>query len=569
MSERIEASETTVGKLFGEDFMFTIPIYQRPLSWTEEHYDEFLDDISSALLNNLDHYFLGSILLQEKDKNLYYLVDGQQRLTAIAILFAVIRDMTSDEDLQKKLQSYIYQEEDRWKEIPAVMRIEPWDELKGEFEKYVYRKNGTRQYLVDFKQKRVKYKDEDDPRYHIYEAIYTFNERLGNQDLKDSVDDLVKYLLNRVYIVYIITKSQTSAFRLFNVLNSRGLPLDPSDLLKSENIGVIQENAERTKYARIWRGIEEDLGREELRNVIAFIRTIKMKEKARKGLYEEFQQLYEKGLLQRGLPFIDYLREIVDIHRDKVLEPELDLDPPQKNNYKVTISLMCRFVPFSDWIPPLLAFHHKFNSDTSLSDFLLKLEKKVALEWAIRLSPTERIISFNKIIGIIDKNNDQKKVIERMEIPKKKDVEKPLILTLDNPQLYSTYGGKLARYILLRVDKEFWEIENFTGYPGTVTVEHILPRNPDSNSRWLSLFNEKSREEWTNRLGNLVLLSGRKNSRARNYDFQKKKDVYFKKKGTFFRITRELESIPVWDPEALRERHERLTCTFKDLLLSD
>jgi len=53
----------------------------------------------------------------------------------------------------------------------------------------------------------------------------------------------------------------------------------------------------------------------------------------------------------------------------------------------------------------------------------------------------------------------------------------------------------------------------------------------------MKAFNQQDRLELTNSLGNLVLLSGRKNSAAQNYDFDRKKRVYFGKKGTAFRIT--------------------------------
>lgn len=71
-------------------------------------------------------------------------------------------------------------------------------------------------------------------------------------------------------------------------------------------------------------------------------------------------------------------------------------------------------------------------------------------------------------------------------------------------------------------------------------------------------FNEKERSIWTNALGNLVLLSGRKNSKAQNYDFTKKKQVYFREKSTPFRLTQELENIEKWDLQELSKRHNRL-----------
>ncbi|MGB9760459.1 MAG: DUF262 domain-containing protein, partial [Thermoproteota archaeon] len=406
---------------------------------------QLFEDISNAMTNNLDQYFIGSTVLQEVGKNTYDLVDGQQRLTAISILLAVIRDITPNEDLRKRLQSYLYQEEDKWKEIPEKMRITPWEELKGLFKEYIYKIGGTEQFLSDFGTK-IKCVDLDDPRYHIYEAIATFREKV--KDYPD-VEGLVKYVLNRVYKVYIMTNTQTSAFRLFNVLNSRGLPLEPCDLLKSENLGAIQDNVTRDKYAKIWRSIEEDIGREELSKVIGFIRTIKAKEKAQLGIYEEFQKIFKNELLVRGVEFIDYLKEIVDIYREKVLDGQINFgNAEEQNNYKVTIDLMARFVPFSDWIPPLLAFSHKFNSDQALIRFLLKLEKKVILEWVLGFSPTERETSLNKVIKLTEESTSPDEVIEKMELPKGSENESRFITKLNDSQMYSIYGGKLNTYYL-------------------------------------------------------------------------------------------------------------------------
>jgi len=165
----IEAKQVIVGDLFSQDFMFQIPIYQRPLSWESDNFDLLFEDIFNAMTNNERQYFLGSIILQEheKGKNTYYLVDGQQRISALAILFAVIRDFTINSKLKQKLNSYLYQEEDEFKGIPSEMRIIPWEELKAMFKKYVYEINGTQKFIEDFKNGSIKYNDTLDPRYHL------------------------------------------------------------------------------------------------------------------------------------------------------------------------------------------------------------------------------------------------------------------------------------------------------------------------------------------------------------------------------------------------------------------
>jgi hypothetical protein len=179
MSGKIEAKEIMVGNLFSENFMFKIPIYQRPFSWNSDHFHDLFDDISGSMETGHEQYFLGSILLQRTGKNYYDLVDGQQRITALTILLSVIKDTTSNKNLSNKIMSYIYQEQDSFKEIPDVMRITPWDELKDLFKNYIYQMDGTKNFVVDFDEK-IKYKDKEDPRYHIYEAIQTFNEELSS-----------------------------------------------------------------------------------------------------------------------------------------------------------------------------------------------------------------------------------------------------------------------------------------------------------------------------------------------------------------------------------------------------
>jgi hypothetical protein len=556
-SEKIEAKETPLSNLFSENFMFNIPVYQRPFSWTADNFDALFDDIANAMQNNMAQYFLGSVLLQQTSKNVYSVVDGQQRLTALTILLAVIRDATKNDRLKESITSYLYQKDDPFKDIPEVMRVTPWIELKDLFKEYVYKTGGTLEYFSRIIEPK-KYKDEDDPRYHLWEAIDTFNDKL---DGFTEVESFVKYLLTRVYIVYIKTNSQASAFRLFSVMNARGLPLGPSDLLKSENLEAIADDAKRDRYAQIWRDIEEEIGREEFGSVIAFIRTIKMKEKAELGIYEEFQNIFRSGLLTRGTQFIDYLKEISDIYGEKIIDKELKTKNVSDNNdYRVSIDNMQRFVPFSEWIPPLLAFHQKFKSDEALIKFLRKLEKRVVIDWTMGFSGTERMTRLNKIIRLVDETKSLDEALGSIDPASNEELES-LSVQINHPRIYSIYQGKLAKYLLLRIDKESWEIENFSGYPGLVTVEHILPQNPPSDSKWLASFNKEQREEWTSALGNLVLLSGRKNSKAQNYDFDKKKQIYNGQKGSGFKITQKMDDYADWTPEALKKRHQDLAWT--------
>jgi hypothetical protein len=549
----IKAEEIQVKDLFGEKFFFSIPIYQRPFSWTIENFDLLFDDIAGAFDNQQDEYFLGSILLQETEKNIYDIVDGQQRLTSLALLLAVIRDTTTIENLRESIKTYLYQREDIYKEVPERMRITPWDNLRDLFKTYIYEVGGTTNFFQDFGAK-IKYKDWEDPVHHLWEALYTFQNKIKE---RNDIKELVKYLLTKVYFVYIKTSDRSSAFRLFSVLNSRGLALDPVDLLKSDSLSEIDEPSKRVNYAQKWRKIEDTLGREELNNLIAYVRTMNAKTKAQLGMYDEFKKLFKEGKLAKGASFVDYLDKINIIYQNQVLDEKIDINNLKlKNEYKVIVGTMVKFVPFSDWIPVLLSFLYKFYQTDSSVEFLKFLERKIIVEWAVGKTPTERITSLNKVIQLIDENENSQEVFSKLLADNSEQTKSQFVSKLNDNGFYYLSGGKLAKYLLLVIDRQYWELENFDGYIGTVTVEHILPQTPDNKSEWYLKFNEEQRANLINSLGNLTLLSQRKNSAAQNYEFSKKKNEYFGPRETRFKITQKLKDYPEWTVDSINERQK-------------
>jgi len=280
----IEAKEINVRDLLMNRF-FEIPLYQRPFSWNEENFQELVDDIRDAIDSEEENYFLGTILLRTKEDGITYeIVDGQQRLTSLIILLAVFRDCLNEQ----KMQKWLVDEGDEYAGIPTRERIRVWRDLQEIFSNYVYKSGGTKKFIEDFESGRIVYPDKDSPVYHLYEAIRCFRDFV--EGLND-VRGLLEYLFTKVYFVRIITDNRSSAFRLFNVLNTRGLPLSAGDVLKSMNLEFVPEDR-REDYFKKWREIEEDIGRERLESIISYVRTIFAEEKAKRELVDEFEILF-------------------------------------------------------------------------------------------------------------------------------------------------------------------------------------------------------------------------------------------------------------------------------------
>lgn len=88
-----------------------------------------------------------------------------------------------------------------------------------------------------------------------------------------------------------------------------------------------------------------------------------------------------------------------------------------------------------------------------------------------------------------------------------------------------------------------------------MSVEHLLPQNPKADSQWRKDFSDQQREEWTHRLGNLVLISTKKNTSQGNLDYAEKKDRYFQKRiSTCPNSLRTLQNTQ-WTPVELEKNH--------------
>ena len=569
ITEKIKAHEITLKDLFGDKYIFEIPNFQRPFAWEKENFEQLFTDIKDALelnkenygdkIEDYEPYFLGSVILWTKDlkddgSGVYAVIDGQQRLVSLAILMAVMRDLTDSAKAKNTLQRKIYQEPDEFSGTPESVRIRMREKEAEFFKKYVLTEGGTNRI------NSIDKKSLTEPRRHMLEAIEVFKNGFKIENGKidqDFLNRYIRYLLQKVVLVVIKTGELASAFRLFNIINARGMPLTNADLLKSENLSVIPKE-EEPKYTKIWEDLEEDFGSEKLEMLISFIRSIKLKEKARKSIYEEFEdKVFKKEPEFKGKRFIEYLQNIANIYREKIEEARITTGNSEEETYYYNlISLMRDFLPFNDWMVGVIKFKEKFKEDSHLFQFLRVFEKKITIDWITGLSFTERLTQIYKIVKLIEESNSANDVINN-PIFNLKGKEEEFKKALDDLNFYGKGRIQVPKYVLLRIDMERSYNQNKKiSYSGEITVEHILPRTP-KDEYWLSRFSEEDRLKWTNRLGNLVLLNSRKNSQAGNKPFPEKVKDYFEKKSDFD-ITNELKSYEEWNVDKLKERHNKL-----------
>ncbi len=93
----MKAEEKNIGQVLTEELRYEVPAYQRPYSWEEEHTEDLLRDIEEAYENGDKEYFIGAVITIERELNKRYeVVDGQQRLTTLNLIFARLREKIED-----------------------------------------------------------------------------------------------------------------------------------------------------------------------------------------------------------------------------------------------------------------------------------------------------------------------------------------------------------------------------------------------------------------------------------------------------------------------------------------
>ena len=557
VSQDIETKKVNINKLFA-DYWFRVPEYQRSYVWGPDEIDDLLDDLVFAQQQHKEkEYFLGSIVLQKYRRttgtltyDCFDLLDGQQRLTTLFMLIAVLRDIAPHPLLKAKASGAIYQQEDPFQNQPERLRIEFMirDDVGDLVEKHVKAEGGT----GDGPALTQLAAEKNISVANMAAAILYLRQRLGSM-APDLLSQFAVFLFQKVIVIYVASETLEDAFRMFTILNARGIPLSNSDILKSMNVGTVGDEAKRKKFARMWEELEGEFGREDFDRFLGHVRTIIVKEKARENLLKEFELIYAHELLDKGEPTLQMVRTYRDHYarlfwfEDEVLAGDCRL--------RNLISVMLAGLS-TDWMPPFLLFYEKFKQDRLL-DFLQRLESKVAADWILQRTPTVRIGNTYVILRAIEKAASASEVVANDGIfAYERDQIDQL---LDG----SIYDKNFAKFLMLKVEFCLQDpSQPFAPFTRT-SIEHVLPQNPEGDSQWCKDFTDAERASWVHRLANLVVLSRIKNVQLGNREFKTKKNRYFKSSVNVFPNVVKVMQFDEWTPHVLDQRQRQLTGVLK------
>ncbi|WP_311276895.1 DUF262 domain-containing HNH endonuclease family protein [Methylobacterium sp. WCS2018Hpa-22] len=552
-AKKISGAEYPLSKIFSSEFEFIIPSYQRPYAWEVDQASELLDDLCDFCENsNDDGYFLGSIvLIKSEGIPCSEVIDGQQRLTTLTILLAALACAHSSEYLEE-IKPYILEAGKKMEGIQPKVRLSLRERDQPFFEKYI--QNFALSSLADRDPASL---DNESQRNIRANSIHLLQEISKRFETLAQLQDFVTFLLTRCFLVTVSTPTQESAFRVFSVMNSRGLDLQPTDIIKADIVGKIRNEDIRNTYNVKWESMEVELTRSGFNDLFSYIRMIYAKEKAKRTLLEEFKS----SVVPKNPDPCKFIDEVLEPFADALIEIR-SLSFASTNHAEVINGYLkwLHRIDNSDWVPPAMLYLKIYrNKPAEVALFFKLLERVAAYMHISRWNVNKRIEVYGELIVEIEKGLDPN---DMDQLKFDKSYTKEFRETL-NGEIYNLSSRK-RNYLMLRLDS-FVADGAATYDPKILTIEHVLPQTVKPDGEWAELWpDEDVRGQWVHRLANLVPLNKKKNSEAQNFDFKKKCEVYFSgtKNISSYALTSQVLAKSEWTISIVKQRQKLLLDTL-------
>lgn len=550
----LDTKTVTLNEVLGNGKKLQVPLFQRDYSWDEDNWEDLWNDILSSEQTGSVHY-MGSVVLQNIDGKNYYIIDGQQRFATLSILILALINkirILADNDVDKEanrerveilMNQYIGQKD------PTSLRYSSKLSLNENNDAFY------QQRLVAFKEPVNRMKLSDSEKL-LWNAYLFFSKVIDEQFKQDLSGERIAYFLNeivgeRLMFIQIVVENELNAYTVFETLNSRGLELTSTDLLKNYLFSLVAKSETDLRQVRAqWKKIIDIVG---LKAFPIFLRqylNTRMNLISKEYLFKAVKQMVLDG--EQVFALLDELEKNAYVYialftPDDVLwenDKEIREDIRALTLFRVT---QCNSL--------LMIAYDKL----SVADFKKVLRAIVSLSFR-----------YNVIAKL--QTNDMEKVYNRasVRIFKSEDITvrqilediRPIYLNDEDFKRYfehkvmntnNSATRKLVRYILYKVEAALPNGLHADFEIDTGTIEHILPEAYTED--WSADFSEEEAENYRYRLGNLTLLESKKNNReAAAKSFEEKKEIYANSQ---YALSRKIEASE-WTPKMIHHRQARI-----------
>lgn len=551
-------SALTLWELHNGNVRFYVPKFQRNYAWNKEKVETLWSDLMEGFQNIKDvsyptqegQYLLGPIVLVHEKENKYWVIDGQQRLSTITMLFCVARDiireniridsnmapagyggimeMLENTDMRGKHSSWKLVLNDT--DVGMFRQIQEYEDIpKPQVERFKEIKPKTKSQKL-LKENYVLLYDK------IMNAVCTrFDDQFDDFDYKktQNVEDLIKQNLETLnhflthvkinnFVVKVVVEDSGTAYQIFETLNYRGEELSKSNLIKNYVLNLVKNEDDQYSLSNDWNNIFDiiiDQGEKDDVFILESLRSRNFspyKKPTKNNLYDivrasinddENARNYVKNLTTDA----EFLATLYNPKKYKDNSSEDDIYAIKTLGAK------------SIRVPILVAYRKWFGTDKTsyrrLVEFLVKFFFKIKIIRGIHAGKIEKIMS--EISEMIESGKPLQNVIKKLQ-------------EHDDHEDFKYNFGKFmadpppnaAKYTLQQITMSLEGKYVDARHINSLTLEHILPQKIeewDKDKFFQDYHGNKKMEDFIGHLGNLTLLKDTLNSKLQNARFEKKK----------------------------------------------
>lgn len=535
-----------LGLLEDTKTVFKVPVYQRKYEWGKEQLEKYFLDIERIINSDFKkRHFLGTVVYVQNElpglMKERVIIDGQQRITSTLILLKAIMDISKELDSK----------DINWMEIRDTYLINPYGRGDTEYKLMPVDKDreAYKELMNDNKTNSIIYSN--------YNACKIFIEK-SKFDIKSIYE-----ALGNIDVVYIALDLSEDPQIIFESLNSTGLSLTESDLIRNFILMGLDYTKQSSLYNNYWRKIESILPNKIISEFIRDFITMKQGIVPNKNkVYDAFKVYFFENkysperILEELLKYSSYYGNIINSSTEDV---EVNNILNYINIIKNTVSYPYLLKLFNDYY---------FNKLIKKDEFLdiLRIMTSYVYRRSICNMPSN---SLNKIFSKMPSEIDKKiengmgyvdSVIDYLMsrsgtgiFPRDEEFKKNFL----NNDLYSK-SNRLAKILLHVLEKGIHkEVVNLE----SLSVEHILPQT--LTNEWNIELGKKAHEVhmlYKNTIGNLTLTNY--NSEISNKSFDEKKKYYNESN---IKITRDINKYEKWTDKEILDRADKLFKIIKKI----
>ncbi|MGC9410735.1 DUF262 domain-containing protein [Streptomyces sp. DZ1-3] len=528
------AARQTLGQLIGANNpVVTVPDdSQRQYAWSKKEVDTYWEDIQKFRIaretgkESASEYFIGPIVtITDEHVKSRSLLDGQQRLTTSTILIAVIRDilwrMGSPEaraTANNMQRDYIARKAGRREPMEYFLVLSLFDrDFFRDFVQDWSETSGSARGAEESKRPSHKL---------IREAYLNFESKISNalsvfpdEDSRlDWLDSLYECLIKGLVFVEIQTPTSSDANEVFETINSRGKDLSTVDLVRNFLMEKSREEASKQRVNDTWRVLLDNFEkREEIERFLRHfwvarhgdVKSHSLYATIRGELSAEFSRIpqtyspkvFAAELESASLRYVDLIHCSTGIEDfDRALLDIKALSADALHPLLLAASERNDYTQLQELIEACLSYYVRWTvigerESTALEENIFGVAKEFS--GGAGCSSIMR-----RVCGWIPDNDTFKSAFEEASLSK----------------------GSQARHILEKIEAHMRSKagvdELVVAGPGKVRVDNIYPQQPEADLRL------DEHDAWVHRLGNLTLLSGRKNPSIVNQAYPEKSQSY-------------------------------------------